>query len=157
MGFDFGVRVGFDSAVRWRSRAGSTGFEGVTRVARSSRLGSTGLWGWKLVEPTCERSERVVSKPSCASLGDWWSGLLFGCQVVSTQPFAGAHVLAQPASREGVLTCWLNRLRGKGCSRAGSTGFEGRRAHVPAQPVSRRLRGTLSRSTLSTPKMGSAE
>ena len=53
-----------------------------------------------------------MSKPSCASLGDWWSGLLFGCQVVSTQPFAGAHVLAQPASREGVFTCWFNRLRG---------------------------------------------
>ena len=84
-----------------------------------------------MVEPTCERSELVVSKPSCASLGDWWSGLLFGCQVVSTQPFAGAHVLAQPASREGVLTCWLNRLRGKARSRAGSTGLE----EVEGHPV----------------------
>ena len=41
--------------------------------------------------------ERLVSKPSCACPGDLWSDLFLGCRVVSTQPFAGAHVLAQPA------------------------------------------------------------
>ena len=29
--------------------------------------------------------------------GELWSDLFLGCRVVSTQPFAGAHVLAQPA------------------------------------------------------------
>jgi len=56
-----------------------------TRVARSSRLGSTGFgrgvrapvqpaWGWKLVEPTCERQR--VGRVETIS---WVSGDLWFC------------------------------------------------------------------------------
>ena len=81
VGSGYRMRGGFDTAVRWRSRAGSTGFREM----------------WKLVEPTCERSEWVVSKPRCGCLGTCGRVWL---------PDAGwfRH------SRSLALTCWLNRL-----------------------------------------------
>jgi len=60
----------------------------------------------KLVELTCELCEWVVSKPGEGVRGSWGRVLAAGCGVVSTQPFAGAHVLAQPAF---ITTRWLSR------------------------------------------------
>ena len=72
----------------------------MTRAVRFSRPGSIGFGGRKLVEPIFTSvSEWVVSKPLARI---WGLGSGSGYRVpgvVSTQPFAGAHVLAQPASR----------------------------------------------------------
>ena len=62
-------------------------------AARLNQLGER----WKLVEPTCERQRAGRVETKVWVSGDLWSGLVTGCRVVSTQPFAGAHVLAQPA------------------------------------------------------------
>ena len=51
----------------------------------------------KLVEPTCERQRVGRVETVVRVVGVLWSGLPTGSGVVSTQPFAGAHVLAQPA------------------------------------------------------------
>ena len=67
-------------------------------AARLNQLGER----WKLVEPTCERQRAGRVETVVQVSGDLWSGLVTGCRVVSTQPFAGAHVLAQPASGRGV-------------------------------------------------------
>ena len=55
-----------------------------TRVARSSRPGSTSLEVVKLVEPTCDEGAGRVETMVRVS-GILWSGLLFGCRVVSTR------------------------------------------------------------------------
>ena len=65
----------------------------------------------KLVEPGCDEGAGRV-ETMVTLFGVWGWVLTSGCGLVSTQPFAGAHVLAQPASREGVFTFWFNRLRG---------------------------------------------
>ena len=45
--------------------------------------------------------EQSVSKPSCGCLGTCGRVGRSAAGVVSTQPFAGAHVLAGPACEEG--------------------------------------------------------
>ena len=50
-----------------------------------------------VVEPTCERQRAGRVETEAWMSGDLWSSLLFGCRMVSTQLFAGAHVLVQPA------------------------------------------------------------
>lgn len=54
-----------------------------------------------VVEPDREPlGEQSVSKPTRGCPRTRGPGLLVGCRVVLTQPFAIAHVLAQPASCE---------------------------------------------------------
>ena len=56
-----------------------------TRVARSSRPGSTGLEVVKLVEPSCGRQRAGRVETILRMSGGLWSGLVFGCRVVSTR------------------------------------------------------------------------
>ena len=51
-----------------------------TRTAPSSRSGSTGLWGWKLVEPACERQRAGRVETMVA-----WGRVCFRLRVVSTR------------------------------------------------------------------------
>ena len=98
-----GASSGFDSAVRWRSRAGSTNLEVV-----------------KLVEPTCDEGAGRVETMVRVSGILWW-GLLVGCRLVSTRVArssrpgstsfgGGTRAPAQPVLGEGLATR-LNRLR----------------------------------------------
>ena len=84
-----------------------------TRVARSSRPGSTNLEVVKLVEPTCDEGAGRVETMVRVS-GILWSGLLVGCRVVSTRVArssrpgstsfgGGARDPAQPASARSAL------------------------------------------------------
>ena len=59
-------------------------------------LAQPALFFLKLVEPGCDEGAARVETILCMP-GELWSDLFLGCRVVSTQPFAGAHVLAQPA------------------------------------------------------------
>jgi len=65
-----------------------------TPSSQSEQVGST---TFMLVEPDRDGGAVRVETNLWVS-GDVWSGWSFGCRVVSTQPFAGAHVLAQPPS-----------------------------------------------------------
>ena len=91
-----------------------------TRVARSSRPGSTSLEVVKLVEPTCDEGAGRVETMVRVS-GILWSGLLVGCRVVSTRVACssrpgstsfggGTRAPAQPVLGEGLAT-QHNRLR----------------------------------------------
>ena len=84
-----------------------------TRVACSSRPGSTSLEVVKLVEPTCDEGAGRVETMVRVS-GILWSGLLVGCRVVSTRVArssrpgstsfgGGARDPAQPASARSAL------------------------------------------------------
>ena len=53
-----------------------------------------------LVEPDCDEGAVRVEIMSWV-LEELWSGLLPGRRMVSTQPFASAHVLAGPACGKG--------------------------------------------------------
>jgi len=44
---------------------------------------------------------------SCRNHGDSGLGLLFGCGMVSTQPFASLTCWLNQLQREGVFACWL--------------------------------------------------
>ena len=88
-----------------------------TRVARSSRPGSTSLWEWKLVEPTCER-QRVGRVETGVSVVGFWlpgaggfdSGRSFLAPRLN-QLRRGDRAPAQPVSGRR-LTCWLNQRGG---------------------------------------------